>query len=184
MNELKCPKCGTTFKIDETNYDSILKQVRNHEFDKEIELREKQFSLDKENAIKLAEVNTEKKLLEEINRLKLEIKTLENELTIKEEKNKLELEKAVGESKKEVNDLKNKIELDKKEYMLKEQSIKDSFNFTIKQKDEMIEYYKDMKTSLSTKMVGESSFLCLVAVVSFSFFISNIIDIISTPSSS
>ena len=40
--------------------------------------------------------------------------------------------------------------------MLKEQSIKDSFNLTIKQKDEMIEYYKDMKTSLSTKMVGES----------------------------
>ena len=156
MNELKCPKCGTTFKIDETNYDSILKQVRNHEFDKEIEIREKQFLNEKENAIKLAEVNTEKKLLEEINRLKLQIKTLENDLTIKEEKNKLELEKAVGESKKEVNDLKNKIELDKKEYMLKEQSIKDSFNLTIKQKDEMIEYYKDMKTSLSTKMVGES----------------------------
>ena len=40
MNEIKCPNCGTIFKIDETEYDSIVKQIRDKEFDKEINLRE------------------------------------------------------------------------------------------------------------------------------------------------
>ena len=39
MKEIKCPKCNTTFKIDEQDYESILKQIKNHEFEKE--LREK-----------------------------------------------------------------------------------------------------------------------------------------------
>lgn len=40
MNEIKCPKCGTIFQISEQDYDSILKQVRNEEFDKELKVRE------------------------------------------------------------------------------------------------------------------------------------------------
>ena len=39
MEEIKCPKCGTIFTIDESNYDSIIKQIRDHEFDKEIKER-------------------------------------------------------------------------------------------------------------------------------------------------
>ena len=36
MSEIKCPKCGSVFKIDEENYDSIVKQVRDSEFNKEL----------------------------------------------------------------------------------------------------------------------------------------------------
>ena len=36
MHEIKCPKCGTTFKIDEASYAEVLKQVHNAEFDREI----------------------------------------------------------------------------------------------------------------------------------------------------
>ena len=43
MNEIKCPECGKVFQIDETSYDSIVKQIRDHEFEKEIEIREKSF---------------------------------------------------------------------------------------------------------------------------------------------
>ena len=55
MNEIKCPKCGTHFQIDESNYESILKQIRDKEFEKEITTRENQYKIDKENAIKIAE---------------------------------------------------------------------------------------------------------------------------------
>ena len=34
MNEIKCPNCGTIFKIDETEYDSIVKQIRDKEFER------------------------------------------------------------------------------------------------------------------------------------------------------
>ena len=53
MNELKCPKCGTVFKIDESDYESIVRQIRNHEFEKELLEREKEFQKEKENAVAL-----------------------------------------------------------------------------------------------------------------------------------
>ena len=62
MNEIKCPNCGTIFKINETDYESIVKQIRDKEFEKEITSRENQYKIDKENSIKIAESNIEKKL--------------------------------------------------------------------------------------------------------------------------
>ena len=80
MHEIKCPKCGTTFQIDEDNFESILKQVRNHEFDEEIKRIENQYKNDKENALKLSASEIEKKHLEEENKLKLEIIELKNNI--------------------------------------------------------------------------------------------------------
>jgi hypothetical protein len=156
MNEIKCPHCGKVFQIDESSYESIVKQIRDHEFDKEIEKYEKQFEHDKENAIEKVKRDTEKELLDQINKLTLNNTKLENDLKLKDSENKLEIEKAVSEKDKSIDDLKNQIELSKKEYELKEKSINESHAKELKQKDEMIEYYKDLKTSLSTKMVGET----------------------------
>ncbi len=156
MNEIKCPHCGKVFQIDESSYDSIVKQIRDHEFEKEIQVREKQHELDKENAIKIAEANTKEQLQEEISELKLEKTKLENDLKVKDTENKLEIEKAVSEKNKSIDELKSQLELSKKEFELKEKSIEESHALEIKQKDDMIEYYKDLKTSLSTKMVGET----------------------------
>ena len=41
MQELKCPKCGEVFQVDETGYDQIVHQVRDKEFIKELDRREK-----------------------------------------------------------------------------------------------------------------------------------------------
>jgi len=38
-NNINCPKCGTSFKIDELGFASIMKQVRDQEFDKEVKDR-------------------------------------------------------------------------------------------------------------------------------------------------
>ena len=54
MNEIKCPKCGTVFQINETDYDSIVKQIRDSEFHKEIEARESSYKKELESEVKLA----------------------------------------------------------------------------------------------------------------------------------
>lgn len=115
MNEIKCPKCGTVFQINETDYDSIVKQIRDKEFNHEIELREHSHKLDKENAIKLLEAEKEKELSEKLSKKELEITELKNELKTKEEslKNKYEKELTDKLNKKdlEISQLNSKIVL-------------------------------------------------------------------------
>ena len=167
MNEIKCPKCGTVFKIDENEYASIVKQIRDNEFNKEIELRDHTHKIDKENAIKLAEQAKEKEFNDllnkkdiEINNLKtqeeLEITELKNKLNNKDQEKELQIKDAINQKEIEINKLNNKIELDKNEYLLKEKSLIENYEDKIKNKDEQIAYYKDFKAKQSTKMIGES----------------------------
>lgn len=189
MNEIKCPNCGTIFKIDETEYDSIVKQIRDKEFEKEISLREQEHTKDKESAIKLAEAHLREELTKEVNEKNIEITNLKNELKTKEEqtqnkleqeykdelnkkeleiselrnkiklqesKSELEIQKAITEKDKKISDLNSELSLISKEHELKENSIKDSYESKLKDKDEQIAYYKDFKAKQSTKMIGES----------------------------
>lgn len=80
MNEIKCPKCGTIFKIDEQDYDSIVKQIKDKEFMREINSREEQYEKLKNEALKLAEVEAAKKLADELAKKDLEIANLKNEI--------------------------------------------------------------------------------------------------------
>ena len=189
MNEIKCPKCGTVFEIDEASYDSIVKQIRDREFDKEVNLREEQHKLDKENSIKLAEAHikeelglklnekdleiselklslktkeeqatnkVEKEYQEKLNKLLLEITELKNKIQLQESKNELDIEKAVSEKNQKISDLSSELALKGKEFELKENTIKESYESKLKAKDEQIAYYKDFKAKQSTKMIGES----------------------------
>ena len=185
MNEIKCPKCGTVFKIDENEYASIVKQIRDNEFNKEIELRDHTHKIDKENAIKLAEQakekefndllnkkdieinnlktqeellksNLENKYNKELNEKEIEINELKNKLNNKDQEKELQIKDAINQKEIEINKLNNKIELDKNEYLLKEKSLIENYEDKIKNKDEQIAYYKDFKAKQSTKMIGES----------------------------
>ena len=69
---------------------------------------------------------------------------------------KLEMNKITSEKDKNINELENKIKLCESEYKLKEKNIKEKHDIELKQKDEMIEYYKDLKAKQSTKMLGET----------------------------
>lgn len=115
MNEIKCPKCGTIFNINETAYNSIIKQIRDKEFIREIELREKQYQIDKDNAIKIAENDIEKKLIEKLNKKDFEITELKNELKnkVNEITNKLDKEYNIQLNKKvmEISNLENKLKI-------------------------------------------------------------------------
>ena len=39
MSKIKCPKCGEVFEVDENAYAKIVKQVRDDEFEKDLEAR-------------------------------------------------------------------------------------------------------------------------------------------------
>ncbi len=189
MNEIKCPNCGTIFKIDETEYDSIVKQIRDKEFEKEISLREQEHTKDKESAIKLAEAHlreeltkqvterdleitnlknelktkeeqtqskVEKEYKDELNKKDLEISELKNKIKLQESKNELEIQKAITEKDKRISDLSSELVVKSKEFELKQNSIKDSYESKLKDKDEQIAYYRDFKAKQSTKMIGES----------------------------
>ena len=178
MNEIKCPNCGTVFKIDEKQYDSIVKQVRDSEFKNEIATRQEQYEKDKNQAIKLAENELEKKLSMMLKEKDLEITKLNEELKSKKQledslventkikaaneykeeiaKLNIKIKELENEKDKNISSLKSQLELDSKEYALKEKNIKDVYENKLKDKDEMIAYYKDMKARQSTKMIGES----------------------------
>ena len=128
MNEIKCPNCGTVFQINEIDYNNIVKQIRDKEFDKELLKREEYYKKEKESAIKLAESNIEKKLTEIINKKETEINNLNNELKTKEEQTKNNLEKEhlkeINQKEKELLELKNKINIQEKENEIKITEIK------------------------------------------------------------
>lgn len=94
MSEIKCPKCGSVFKIDEENYDSIVKQVRDSEFNKEIENREKQYHKDKEATIKIVTNDVEKKFNEQLVAKDLEIANLKNKI----DNNKINQDNAIKQA--------------------------------------------------------------------------------------
>lgn len=142
MNEIKCPKCGTVFQIDETDYDSIVKQIRDKEFETELAKHEQLHQKDKESAIKLAEANITNKMTNELNKKDLEINNLTNELKTKEQTIQNELEKRyLAElNKKELELTSLKSELERKDTE-KELAIQE----TISKKDKEL-------TALSTEL--------------------------------
>ena len=87
MNEIKCPHCGTSFKIDEAGFADILKQVRDEEFNKDLKEREQIFTEEKESAVKLAEANITNTVQKDLARKETELAEMKSKI------NNAELEK-------------------------------------------------------------------------------------------
>lgn len=145
MQEIKCPNCGTVFQVDESEYAQILRQVRDEEFHKEIERREKELS---------NKIHAEKQLV--IEKLKAQIANGETEKELAVTKAVQEKEKELSKKQTEITELQGKISNKEAESKLKEKSLKEQYEDKLRLKDEQIEYYKDFKARQSTKMVGES----------------------------
>ena len=163
MQEIKCPNCGEVFTVDESSYDSIVKQVRDKEFSKEIQDRENYYAKEKDAAVKLAMAETAENLNKEIAKKDAEILALQSKIDSSETEKKLAITEAVTKKDKEISEQKEKIallngqiETNEKTARLKEQTIKESYEEKLKGKDEQIAYYRDLKAKQSTKMVGET----------------------------
>ena len=138
-------------------------QVRDGEFHKSIEERLKQFEKEKANELKLAETTakmekeqTVAELKSQIENLKAKLDSSEKDTTIAVNKALQQSSDALAEKDKKIMELQNNLNNSEKDKLLKEESLKNQFAATIKEKDAEIAFYKDMKTKMSTKMVGES----------------------------
>lgn len=103
MQEIKCPNCGEVFQVDESSYDSIVKQVRDKEFSKEIEEREKHYAKEKAAAIRLAQAETTEQLNKELSRKDVEIIALQAKLKLEEDNKKTAVIEAVTTKEKELS---------------------------------------------------------------------------------
>lgn len=160
MAELKCPHCGQAFTVDDTELSSIVHQIRDKEFEKDIEKRISELKEHmlmthrlemeaKENEIKLM---SQKEYDKEIQKLKSQL----DKATEKSAKLQAQLDSSEDKKIIAVMEAVKKVEEEKKD--LESQLIheKDKGKLLLEQKDEQIAYYRDLKTKMSTKMVGET----------------------------
>ena len=170
MPEIRCPKCSEVFQVDESGYDQIVQQVRNKEFEKELDRIKKEQDNNRKHELEMIrlnegieyteritqkdmEISEKNKKISELN-AKLDASEMEKKLAISEavEKKNEELRQKITEIAELKGELKNKAT----ENRLNEKSLTDQYEEKLKQKDEQIEYYKDFKARQSTKMIGES----------------------------
>jgi hypothetical protein len=115
MNEIICPSCKKAFKVDEAGFADILKQVRDHQFEEELQQRLHLADKEKESAVKLAEANLKNTLQDEIAKRDREIAelTMKNDLVLMEKLAQKERELAEQINKKEVEIAAMKATIDK-----------------------------------------------------------------------
>ena len=128
MQEIKCPKCGTVIQVNDSYYAELLTQVKNKEFNKELEERLTVLKEQAETTSKLKEKEITEKLNEEIISLKEKLSEKENQLNNKDNEKKLALSSALAEKDKEIAALKiekenmqksmsSELELEKQKYI-------------------------------------------------------------------
>jgi len=156
MNEIICPHCDKAFKVDETGYAHILKQVRDSEFEKHLSERIGQIEADKTAALQLAKKDSEVtlgtlKASKDAEIAQLNFKIKENEQSLK-----LAVIQAVKEIEQERDNLKNNLQRTQLERQNAENLLRDKYETQIRDRDDAIDRLKDMKAKLSTKMIGET----------------------------
>jgi len=185
MQEIKCPKCGEVFQVDESGYAAIVKQVRDREFLKEVEQREQAILSEKKLAIDLAVQHTasekdqiiadltarlrsgandkEAALREaaaqaqlELTRKDAELHELRARLQSSQKDAQLAVQTALEEKNTQIMALKQAVETEKLTAELNGKAAQEQFQRELAMKDEQIAYYRDFKARQSTKMVGES----------------------------
>jgi hypothetical protein len=185
MNEIICPNCKKTFKVDEAGFADILKQARDHQFEEELNQRLNIAENEKITAVQLAEAKLKNKLQEDLAKKDSEINTLKakNERDLSEQlarkeseiadmkskiqhaeiEKKLTVTEAIKAIEKERDDLANNLKIKETERQLLEKSLNEKFSAELKTKDDIIKMKdeeiilrKDMKLKLSTKMIGET----------------------------
>lgn len=199
MKELKCPHCNKVFTVDEADYASIVSQVKNVEFQAEIDRRlkelHKQHIAEEESKALKAEQSFQSKLSSvemELNKKDAEIAKLSEQVKNAAQSKQLEYTEILAQKEQEISklkssieqkdssikiavleeqgkaqkilqtkeeaiaELKNKIAAEQSNAIERQNNIKDKYELQLKQKQEQVDYYKDMKSRMSTKMVGET----------------------------
>ena len=199
MKELKCPKCGSVFTVDEADYASIVNQVKNAEFDAEIARRMQELDSRHKAEQELASTKAEQDFQQKLTRKELELGAKDAEIvrlraqlagieaqkesekslalaekdkmiarlssTIEQHDSKLQVavmeeryksQRSLQEKESEIAKLVSEAELEKSRAQVHEAELIKRHENELRTKQELVDYYKDLKTRMSTKMVGET----------------------------
>lgn len=199
MKELKCPKCGSVFTVDEADYASILNQVKNQEFEAELKRRMAEMDSRHKTEQQLASAKTQQDFQQQLNRKELELSAKDTEIaqlksrlqaiamqkdnektialaakdqaieqlnaTIRQHDSNLQIallkkqqeaQNIILQKDQQIQRLQDHAELEKSQAQIRENELIKRHQHELQAKQEMVEYYKDLKTRMSTKMVGET----------------------------
>ncbi len=154
--EIKCPKCGTIFTVDESEYATLLEQVRTKEFDASVKKETDRIMRDMKKDAELAAMKAAAENANIVAQKDTYIAELKAKLEHESENLTYKIEKAVAEKEKEIYELKSTIQTSENQYNEAKRLIVSQYEKELEMKDEAIAYLKDYKTKLSTKMVGEN----------------------------
>ena len=185
MMEIKCPKCGTMFTVDKADYADIVSQVKNQEFAAEVAKREQEIRAQYATREQLAKQQAEMQLQQslaakaseiekqnsEINVLKAQLvsieqtKEAEKQAALLAEKQCLqesllnkdaEIARLKADMQKQLGDLQNAAQLQAKQAELNIKQLNDEHRILLEAKQKEVDFYKDFKAKMSTKMLGET----------------------------
>ncbi len=156
MRDIICPHCAKAFKIDESGYADIVKQVRDSEFNEQLHERLALAEQSKQNAVELAKSQATSDLYRAEAAKDAVIQDLNAKLAAADAARQLALAQALSVVEKERDEAKNKLVRVEYEKQLAEQALKDKYETQLKDREDTIERLKDLKARLSTKMVGET----------------------------
>lgn len=145
MKELKCPKCGSTFSVDEADYALLLSQVKTSEFETELARRLHELEQTRKAQQQAEQIRLEAEQQRQLQNLQTQIQTLQAQIAQAEQQKQL----AVMQLRQQATEA----------YAKKEQelaALRSQTEAQLKALQEQVAYYKDMKIRLSTKMVGET----------------------------
>ena len=161
--ELKCPKCGSVFTVDEADYAGILSQVKNAEFSQEVERRitelhaqwqaQQQVAVSQQNTAFQQQLMAKDRTLMEKEAELSKLRAQANNAVLAERQKQSD---ALHQKEEEIIRLKASVQQTENEAKLRENNIKENYENRLKLAEEQVAYYKDLKTRLSTKMVGET----------------------------
>jgi hypothetical protein len=185
MNDIICPHCQKVFKVDESGFADILKQVRDHQFEEEILHRLSLAEKEKQSAVELAEARLknafqeqmsakekelvalkaarEAELVQKLSQSESELLKLQSRVEQAELDKKLAVSEVARQYEKERDHLAMELKVKDSEKQLLEKSLNEKFQAALHEKDVIIRHReeeialrKDLKLKLSTKMIGET----------------------------
>lgn len=137
-NRIQCPHCGQSYALDDVGYASIVKQVRDIEFQKDVQLQ-----------LSLLESKMKAEQESELQKMQFALK----EQTIESERKIVQI---TSQSELNLAKLQSQLETQETKHQLAEQTLRQSYEVQLSAKEEQIAYYRDFKAKQSTKMIGES----------------------------
>jgi hypothetical protein len=155
-NEVVCPHCNNRFVIDESAFTNIVNQIRDKEFEAELQNRLEQAELTKIAEIKLAEAEAAKRFEAEKSKQAQEIEKLKAAKAAVETQKQLEFSQQTAELKSEKMKLENELERVAAQYELELEKQKAKFDLILKNEKDEVARLKDFRARQNVKIIGET----------------------------